>query len=881
MNHRAYFHTLIISMHRIAYAVLLLVTISANALSGQDTQEDSNSAAATKTANNAQEVTALFFKQYCTECHGSTKAENDLTLHDLKSFSSEDDLEKWESVLERVKDGEMPPEDQLQPTDKERAKFVKSIEAKLKLKIAKANPSDRPPLARRLTNIEYENTIADLIGFRLDLIDLLPKDPTKPYQFNNTAELMRMGPEQIQRYLECARKVMASAIVDLEMPKVHKTRREWKAHGVDRGLGADEVGVWGNRRNTPATGMGLKSFPKIGEFKIRMKASAILPNGTTELPLRLVMGYSLGENSSTLRIAPVGTVRLSNNPDNPKIVEFRGRIENHPVRPPRGHRGRTLPPSMAITPQNLYDDGTLNDVGPMRNISMPRAVIEWMEFEAPLTEVWPPKNHSQILFESPLRESNPNAYVRQVLQRFMDRAYRRRASESEVDRFVNVYQLLSREFTTIESAMRETLAMVLVSPQFLYHTVANGNTTSQQDELASRLSYFLWGSMPDAELLQLAQSNKLNDPNVIEQQTRRLLRDPKSKNFVRNFTMQWLSLQKMKTVPINRELFPRFLYYVPRGERAGTEQPYRPTIRDYMIDETVGFIGELIQSNRSMLYVVESDFVFINQPLAAHYGIDGVEGNHFRAVSIKPNHHLGGLLTHGSVLVGNGTGTAPHPIYRAVWLREAILGDEVAPPPAEVPALSDSAGESAEKALSIKDLLEKHRQEKSCNSCHARLDPWGIPFERYNAIGKFQPMVPKEGTRVSGFNAKTHQNMSGYLAYLESINTVKVQANSRVPRGPEVNGMSELKAFLLKEHRDAIANNILRRLLAYSIGRKLDYRDRFVVESILEESKLNDFKFQDAIVMICQSETFRGISADAQNRGATQPLESKPAKDNR
>jgi hypothetical protein len=314
----------------------------------------------------------------------------------------------------------------------------------------------------------------------------------------------------------------------------------------------------------------------------------------------------------------------------------------------------------------------------------------------------------------------------------------------------------------------------------------------------------------------------------------------------------------MKTVPINRDLFPRFLYYVEAGERTGTEKPYIPTIRDHMIDETVGFIAELIRRNASVMNLVDSDFAMLNQPLAAHYGVEGVEGHRIRPVPIKPNHHLGGLLTHGSVLIGNGTGSAPHPIYRAVWLREAILGDEVKPPPADVPALSDSAGESAEHALSIKDLLRKHRQKTSCNDCHVRLDPWGIPFEHYNAIGKFQPLVPKEGTRVGRFNKKTHKDLAGYAAYLKSINTVEIHADSRVPHGPKVDGMAELKAYLLKHRKDEIAENVLRRLLSYGIGRKLTYRNRFAVEKLLRQAKKNEYKLRDMIVTICQSDTFRG-----------------------
>jgi hypothetical protein len=401
--------------------------------------------------------------------------------------------------------------------------------------------------------------------------------------------------------------------------------------------------------------------------------------------------------------------------------------------------------------------------------------------------------------------------------------------------------------------------MVLISPQFLYHTTAKDGKALGNYELASKLSYFLWGSMPDEELLTLADQGKLTDPRVIEQQVRRLLADKRSADFVDNFTTQWLSIAKMRSVKINETLFPRFLYLVPRGERAGTEEPYRPTIRDFMHAETVGFIAELIKRNASVMQIVDSDFAMLNQPLAAHYGVPGVQGQELRPVNIKPEHHLGGLLTHGSVLIGNGTGSAPHPIYRAVWLREAILGDDVKPPPADVPALSDTAGDAAEKAVTIKDLLRNHRQKDSCNACHARLDPWGIPFEQYNAIGKFQPLVPKSGTRVRGFNPALDKDLTGYASYLQSINTEPVQADTRLPRGTSIDGMEELKQYLLQYHQDDIASAVLRKLLTYSIGRELTIHDRAAVEQLKQRLQNGGYKFQDIIIAICQSSTFQGI----------------------
>ena len=807
-----------------------------------------------------------FFAEYCTHCHGVEKSKGKVTLH---GFSFEqgtaEKLKLWERVLEALEGGDMPPdEEKKQPTAAERKEIAALFAGELRRQTQQlAATAPRVAVARRLTNFEYENTMRDLLGVDLRHKESLPEDPVKPYHFNNAAEFMLVGPEQIDRYLECAKRALASVIVDPTVPEVRKQRGEWKPAGANRGMGNDEVGIWGNGRGSAAQGIAIQNPPKTGEFRIRFKASAILPAGVREIPLRLVMGYNLGENSSTLRVKPVGTVRLRNSPDAPEVFEMRGRIENFPVQPETPTKGKPVPERLHITPQNLFDDGTLNDENNFqktRELSVPRAVVEWMEFECPLTAEWPPEPHRRILFDSPLRAADPKGYVRAVLERFLARAFRRPATAEEIARFTAIHELVRPTCATFEEAMRETLALVLISPQFLYHTVADGAVVAPQFELASRLSYFLWGSMPDEELLRVAAAGTLAQPRIMEQQVMRLLADKRSADFVANFTMQWLSLAKMKTVPINKDLFPRFLYYVPLGERAGTEEPYRPTVRDFMLDETVAFVGELIRHNASVLNVIDSNFAMLNQRLAAHYGVEGVQGDELRNVPVKPEHQLGGLLTHGSVLIGNGTGTAPHPIYRAVWLREAILGEYVAPPPAEVPALSDSAGASAEKALSIKDLLVKHRQQEACNDCHARLDPWGVPFEHYNAVGQFQPMVPREGTRIRLFDLEKDKSLDGYRAYLQTVNTVKMEADARLPKGPTVDGLQPLKAYLLRERADDVAGNVIRRLMTYGLGRELTVRDRFALEGLLANAKAKKFGMRDIIIAVCQSELFTTTS---------------------
>ncbi len=796
-----------------------------------------------------QKGVSPFFKTYCVKCHGPEKSKGGLAVHALNGdLATTEELDKWESVLEMLEIGEMPPIDEPQPSKAEVDAVTHWIESGMRESVEKANRQKPEAKTRRLTNVEYENTLSNLLGFELRVIDDLPEDPDHYYHFNNTAELMRIGPEQLDRYLEVARKAMRSAIVDPEKPKAIKVRSEWAP-------GKDEIGALFNKfGGFPTRSLGVTTPPIYGDCRIRMSVSALLAPGHDEVPLRVIMGMPINGDHNQKPIRTLGTAHLTNSPDEPKVLEYTGRIENIPHFTGTDKDGSVVH-QRELRALIIYDDGKPNngwDYNPdHEQLAKLRAVINWIEFESPVFDVWPPKHHTDILFESPLKQTNEPAYVRAVLERFMSRAYRRPATSPDVERFVEVYGLVRPSVSSFEEAIRETLALVLVAPRFLYHTESDA-ATDEHYGMASRLSYFLWASMPDQELFDLAAKKKLSDPQVIEQQALRMLADEKSHRFVEDFTLQWLSIKKALTVPINRDVHPHFL----TGHGGSFELIDVPKIREYMMQETVGFVGELIRHNKSALNVVDSDFAYLNERLAAHYGVEGVKGMRMRPVPIKPEHNLGGLLTHGSVLIGNGTGTAPHPIYRAVWLREAILGDTVAPPPSEVPALSDSAGETLEKALSIAQLLEKHRTVESCKDCHARLDPWGIPFEEYNAVGKFQPKVPKDGTHVRSIDPG-HKDWAGYQQYRDSINTIEVFAKARVPHGPEIQGLRQLKAYLLEERKDDIVENVIRRLLSYGVGRHLTYQDRFAMKSLFGEAQKKNFGMQDIIVSICKSEVFR------------------------
>ncbi|MBM82615.1 MAG: hypothetical protein CMJ78_18790, partial [Planctomycetaceae bacterium] len=328
-----------------------------------------------------------FFKAHCVKCHGPTKRKGDIRVHALDGdLSSGKDLETWESILDILKFGEMPPIDEPQPSKAEVEAVMKWIEAEMRKAVGRAllpveggeTGKSARPTVRRLTNVEYQNTLNELLGFELDITGDLSEDPELHYGFNNTAEYMRMGPEQLDRYLEIARKAMRAAIVDPEKPTPYKKRQTWKPLGLDRGMALDELGRWGNRRGSVAGGMSLQDYPKHGEFRLRIQASGIIPPGFTEVPLKIDMGTEPGATETPYKT--VAELYLTNTPDEPKIYEFRGRIENHPSsmvrqgRPPNAK----LVERVAIKPRLFYDNGTLNDglnYANVRQLAMPRAVI--------------------------------------------------------------------------------------------------------------------------------------------------------------------------------------------------------------------------------------------------------------------------------------------------------------------------------------------------------------------------------------------------------------------------------------------------------------------------------------------------------------------------
>lgn len=493
----------------------------------------------------------------------------------------------------------------------------------------------------------------------------------------------------------------------------------------------------------------------------------------------------------------------------PQTYTFHGRLENLPIPEPESGDTEILSGFMLL---GLWNDHLVKN----SKDSGPPVLIKSIDFEAPFYQQWPPRSHQLIFFEEQGKQ-NDKAYARKILRRFLNRAFRRPVEERQVDRYMAFWLDIKDDFPNLQDSIQEVLVAVLCSPNFLYLAepasaslaATEGELTTINDHaLASRLSYFLWNSPPDAALIKLATAGDLS--NQLEGQTRRLLDSPKAWRLVRNFGREWLRMDRQELITINVDKYPAYTRFVKRD----------------MAEETFHFLHHLLDKDLSIFNMVESDFAMLNQNLAEFYGIDGVVGNHFRPVPLAADRGRGGLLSQGAFLAGHSDGSEAHPIKRAVWIKEKILGIEPPPPPPNVPPL-DPETPGFDK-LTLKEKLEQHRNNPSCHDCHAGLDPFGIAFEAYNAVGLME-------TKRMGR---------------------PVDDSTILPDGTPVDGVAELKAYLLQEQKEEFAKSLIEHLLVYALGRDLSFADKAEVEEILHYVKKNKYSMRSVIVGIVLSPSF-------------------------
>ncbi|MDB2673446.1 DUF1592 domain-containing protein [Akkermansiaceae bacterium] len=768
-------------------------------------------------AINFEEQVKPILEQRCFKCHGEKKQKGDLRLDTLPSNLLKDRIaaETWHDVRDVLNLSEMPPEEE-EPLPPEELKILTFwITQEIDAVLAAQKNTDGRVILRRLNRTEYQNTMRDLLGIEMDYAKNLPPEALSEDGFRNNGEVLQMSDLQLEYYLEAARKGLAKAIVTGSQPEIFENEFIKTVKDKNRGshlLDKDQQFV-----------AKLKEYPEEGEVLIRAKVRAQFAEGRGYPQLRAAIGYRADVQAPRGFITPVDVTS-----EDWQTIEFRARIENFPL----PSKTQSKFPGLLLWLDNVYAEGRDKPLkargkgkkqktqkGPL---TYPQIEVASMTFTGPIFDDWPPSHHTNILFPSKSR-SNEEAYSTAVLRNFMSKAFRRPIAEEEISPYLRFFKSARPKMGSFEEAIRETLAMVLISPDFLYLIEPSGSSKrSVSDwELASRLSYFLWSSMPDPHLFSLAKKGTLSQPEVLQKEISRMISDKRSWQFVEQFVDQWLDVGALQRVAINPNYYPKF----------------DPALKASMRGETLHFFGELFQKNLSALNILDSDFTMLDESLAKHYGLTGPKGSHFERVNLKAEDKRGGVLTHGSVLLGNSTGEDSHPVKRAVWIRERLLDDPPAPPPPNVPDL-DSTDPNFAK-LSIREQLTEHRKQVSCNECHRGIDPWGISLENFGADGLWRKQILRKKIKGKG--------------------TIKlpVLAEATLPDGNKVDGITGLKTYLLEYRRDQFARAFTSKLLTYALGRRLELVDEKSVDELTEKFIESEYRIKDLIHLVVASKTFQ------------------------
>ncbi|MGK0237361.1 MAG: hypothetical protein ACI92G_000820 [Candidatus Pelagisphaera sp.] len=776
---------------------------------------------------------APIMEEYCIGCHGPDKQKNDLRIDTLnRDFINGRDTETWHDILDVLNLGDMPPEDEPQPTETERQAIVDWITTKMIHAIDEKRSTGGLGVLRRLTRYEYNNTMTELLGIELDYASDLPPETNSHDGFQNNGSIMGMSAMQMEYYLQAAQRGLSMALVDYDEPEQFT---HFGTCNVDRRADRQPEKVHTSNIQPGNCFMTrLMEYPTSGPVTIRVTAHAKIPEGKGPPRMRVKLGIRA---DTYMPGGQVGEdIDIVATEDAPGVYEFTGQLEQFPVlKTPSNF------PGLLVNVHNVYDDGSdaielfdkrlgeqekkLNTPDPKQ----PWLIVQSVEFIAPDYKMWPPEHHQTILFKGAEIPKNETKYAKQILTRFMKRAYRRPATNQEIEEVLGFYREIRPQYETFIETMRQALSMVLISPQFLYLLEPSPPGKGIRDltpyEVASRLSYFLWSTMPDDELLELAANKHLLKSNVLNDQIQRMLEAPQAKRFVEQFTDQWLDLPALDRVAVNPQFYPEF------KDRAKTA----------MRLETQHFFAEILHNDLSAMNFVDSDFTMLNERLASHYGIEGVKGTSMTRVPLKPEYRRGGLITQGSMLVGNSTGEDSHPIKRAVWILERLLDDPPSPPPANVPALDSETPGFAK--LTLKDQLGVHREDKACVSCHLKIDPWGIPLEHYDATGLYRTEALRLTAEEKG-QTRTQ------------VEKAPLDASDTMTDGHTIDGADQLKAYILTEKKDAFARALVVKMLAYGLGRSLEFTDEPIIDDLSSDFEAHDYRLDHLISSIVTSKLF-------------------------
>src|SRR5262245_41524022 len=759
-------------------------------------------------------------KQYCVTCHNERLKTAGLLLDglDVTRVGMRPDL--WEKVVQKIRSGAMPPAGSRRPDQPVLEAFTAWLEHELDDEAA-AHPNPGRPADHRLNQFEYGNAIRDLLALDVNAQSLLPADESD-HGFDNIAEVLSVSPTLLERYLVAANKISRLAVGDPSSGPTVDVFDIPRSFRQDERM-SDELPL-GTRGGLIAR----HYFPLDGEYVVKVRLQRNFTNSTiraieTREQIDVLLdgdritrftigGECVGSKDAKCQRsggAVQPTAEYERTADNGLDVRFAARAGVHSL-------------GVAFVKKSMLTEGPAPVVLPPRHTSStyeaPRMDIDYVRLEGPFNVTGPGDTPSrrQIFVCKPSGTEDDEPCARKILSALARRAYRRPVAAHDVETLLPFYRT-GRSEGGFERGIQDALARILVSPQFLFRIErdpaaieAGGSYRITDLELASRLSFFLWSSIPDEILLDLAERGALTDPKTLDGQVRRMLADPRATALVKNFCGQWLYLRNMKVVDPDPRLFPGF----------------DDNLREDFTRETELFLESQLLQDRPLEELLTADYTFVNERLARFYGIRNVYGSHFRRVAVT-DPHRGGLLGHASILTVTSYATRTSPVLRGKYLLDNILGAPPPPPPPNVPPLAEVSPGSMQPA-SMRERMEQHRRNPVCATCHARMDPLGFALENFDAIGKYR-------------TADGHST---------------IDASGVLPDGTRFSNPGAFRQALLA-HRSEFVRTFTERLATYALGRAVQYYDMPAIRRIVHDAASTDYRWSSLISGVVASRPFQ------------------------
>ncbi len=767
-------------------ALLFSLILTARAVSFADEPAHGTSKVKPEQAAEYRDKLQPFLARYCVSCHNPKEKKANF---DLSKYGSPEsivaDRKRWQRAAEYIASGEMPPEESPQPEIEQADAMAAWIGGFLESQ--PCDPSDSSPgqvTLRRLNRVEYRNTVRDLVGVDYKPTDEFPSDDVG-YGFDNIGDVLTLSTVLMEKYFSAAEQIAEEAIL------------------------SDEA------RFGPALALDLEKAKASEAVHAANEGKYFISNGTLQIPVKIekpgtyrlkVRGWGDqgGDQVAKMKLKVDGlgeaVVDVPALRDKPGDYELAVTFEK---------------PGEATATIEFVNDAYLaksdKEKGYDRNLMVES--VQWAG-PAPVSAPKPLEFQRKLFACHPAGDHNDEC-VKKILADLSERAFRRPPRSSETGRLFDLVQQSRRSGESFESGIQLALKALLISPHFLFKMEADPSYESDARirnlndyELATRLSYFLHGSMPDAELYKAAKAGQLSKDDVLEKQVRRMLDDARINQLVDNFGMQWLQLRNLQNIGFDTKRFPKF-----DGE-----------LRRAFYQETRQFLTHLIREDRSVLELIDADYTFVNEKLASHYGIDGVKGRQFRKVPLT-DRNRGGLITQASVLAVTSNPTRTSPVKRGRWILEQLLGTPPPPPPPNVPELM---ADEAALAGTLRQQMEQHRKDPSCATCHAKMDPLGFGLENFDAVGGWRSLDGKE----------------------------PIDSTGELPSGEKFAGPGELKKILLGRKKEFV-RNLTEKMMIYALGRGLDTNDQCAVEEIVKTVEADGYRFSRLVLEIVRSDPFR------------------------